>query len=194
MAGYVLPLKNEQELINQVQHGNSAAFGSLYDHYIRSVYEFVYNKTHNKEVAEDVTSSIFFKALRSIQSIDSSKPLGPWLYKVARNTIIDHYRTAHPYQDISDAWDISDDKVNIIDEVDLAFRSHKLKPFLARLSEEQRTVLMLRIWEEKSYKEIAEIIGKTEGNSKVIFSRALDALRKIMPPSLFAALLARMFS
>jgi len=60
-----------------------------------------------------------------------------------------------------------------------------LKPYLAKLSSEQRDILMLRLWEEKSYKEIAEVLGKSEASCKMAFSRSIKTLRKQMPLHLF---------
>ncbi|MFA6094807.1 MAG: sigma-70 family RNA polymerase sigma factor [Candidatus Paceibacterota bacterium] len=186
-------LINEEELVRQTQAGNTAAFGTIYDHYIRPIYTFVYYKTHHKETAEDITSAVFFKALSAIKSVDPKKPFSPWLYRIAQNTVIDHYRTKKVSADIEDVWDVISDNVDITEGTDTDLTFAHVKKYMHVLTGRERDVLVLRIWEEKSYKEIGDILGVSEGNSKVILSRGLEKLRKVMPPLLFTTLITKFF-
>lgn len=184
-------LENEQELIRQSKNGDSAAFGHLYDHYIRSIYNFIYYKTHHKETAEDLTSQTFFKALKNIQSVDPNKSFKSWLYKIAQNTVIDHYRSHREHQDIDDEWDIADEDVDIVADLDTSRQVERLKKYLHKLSSSERDIIMMRVWQELSYKEIAEILGKSEGSCKMAYSRSLEKLRTIMPIALFLLLVLK---
>ena len=176
----------EQELINRCQKGNLKYFSEIYDLYVKKIYEFIYFKTHHKQIAEDLTSQAFLKSLENIGKYDFSKgKFSSWLYAVARNTVIDHYRTQKHNLNIDDAWDISsDDDIEL--DIENREKIRKLKSHLKNLSSDQRDVVMLRVWNGMSYKEISDIMGKTDTNCKMIFSRATEKLRK---EQIFAILL-----
>jgi RNA polymerase sigma-70 factor (ECF subfamily) len=179
-------LNNEKDLIRKCQNGETAAFGTLYDHYIRLIYNFIFYKTFHKETAEDLTSETFFKALRNIQSVDLEKSFGSWLYKIAQNTVLDHYRARRNHEDIDDFWDISD-TTDIALEVDTSISVDALKKELKNLSSTDRDIIIMRIWQDLSYKEIADIVGKSEASCKMTYSRALAKLRSTMPLAVFLA-------
>ncbi len=182
-------LENEKELIIQSQKGNPEAFGKLYDHYIRTIYKFIYYKTFHKETAEDLTSLTFFKALKNISSVDSEKSFRSWLYKIAQNTVLDHYRTQRSMSDIDDFWDLSDD-TDIVGSVDDADAVKTLKKHLNELPQADRDIIIMRVWQELSYKEIAEILGKTEAGCKMAYSRSIKKLRTLLPVILFLFLIS----
>lgn len=164
--------------------GDRQSFGRLYDYYIREIYRFVYYKTHHREIAEDVTADIFLKAWNRIASFDSDKgTFRTWLYAIARSTVIDHYRTEKSASSIDDAWDLPSDH-DMAGVLDTALDISRVEPYLAQLSSEQREIIILRLWEDKSYREIAEILGKSEASCKMAFSRSIKTLREIMPLSL----------
>jgi RNA polymerase sigma-70 factor (ECF subfamily) len=173
-------LINEKDLIKQCQAGNTEAFGALYDHYIRQIYNFIYYKTFHKETAEDLTSESFFKALRNIQSFDLSKSFISWLYKIAQNTVLDHFRARRSHQDIEDFWDIAD-STDIELEVETGIAVESLKKELQALSSLERDIIIMRVWQDVSYKDIAEIVGKSEASCKMTYSRALTKLRTTLP-------------
>ena len=86
-------LEREGEILREYQAGNLEHFGEIYDVYIKKIYNFIYYKTHHKETAEDLTSETFRKALSNIKSFDTHRAFSSWLYRIAQNTVIDHYRT-----------------------------------------------------------------------------------------------------
>src|SRR6056297_2278284 len=86
--------QRESQAINNCQQGQLDSFNWLYERYIKKIYNFIYYKTMHQETAEDLTSQTFIKALNKINSFDSEQgTFQAWLYKIARNTVIDHYRT-----------------------------------------------------------------------------------------------------
>lgn len=182
---------NEKELIQRSQQGDRQAFGLLYDRYVRVIYNFIFYKTFHKESAEDLTSQTFFKALRTIDRVDPSRPFQSWLFKIAHNSVIDHYRSHKEHRDVDDFWDLSDEDVDVVGDIDKADQIKRIKEHLKELNTTEREIVMLRVWQELSYKEIAEIVGKTESNCKVIYSRALEKLRKTMPVALLLLLLLK---
>ncbi|RJQ36411.1 RNA polymerase sigma factor [Candidatus Parcubacteria bacterium] len=166
----------DESLVRACQTGDREAFSALYDRYIKKIYTYVYYKTHHKETAEDLTAKTFIKALEHIDSCDPDQRFGAWLYRIARNTVIDHYRTARPALEIDDAWDIPDTS-DIARDADARQRLAAVRAEVQALPSVQRDILMLRLWEGLSYQEIAQIVQKSEGHCKVIFSRAIRQLR-----------------
>ncbi len=184
---------NEKELIERCQGGDTEAFGLLYDHHVRTIYNFIYYKTHHKETAEDITSQTFFKALTHIDSVDTTRSFLSWLYKIAHNSVLDHYRTKRHTEDIDDVYDLSteEDTVGMIDDREEAA---KVKKYLEKLTPLERDIIIMRVWQELSYKEIAEIVGKTEASCKMMYSRSLKKLRDVLPLALFLLLSAHLFN
>ncbi len=178
-------MQAEKQAIQSCQKGNLKEFGILYDIYVKRIHDFVYFKTYHKETAEDLTSKTFMKALENIKNYDAKiGTFSSWLYRIARNTVIDHYRTSKNTSDIEDVWDLSSDQDIQLDfeaKEDLA----KVKAHLAKLSPENRDIVILRVWQEMSYAEIAEVLGKSEGSCKMMFSRTIAKLKKEMPVATF---------
>ena len=87
-------LDGEKRIIQDAVGGEASAFGLLYDHYQPKIYRFVLVKVGRREEAEDLTHQIFLHALQNIGSYEHlGFPFSSWLYQIARNQIIDHYRT-----------------------------------------------------------------------------------------------------
>lgn len=169
---------NEQILEEQFQNGNLEFFTELYNLYIRKIYGFVYFKTHHKQIAEDLTGEIFLKALENFKKFNLEKGrFSSWIYRIARNTIIDYYRTRKFEYNISDAWDLSaKDDINL--DAENKEKIDKVRNFLRQMTSEQRDIIILRVWNDLSYREISEIMNKTEANCKMIFSRALGKMQQ----------------
>jgi len=181
---------DEQRLIAACQAGDLSHFDPLYIAYVKQIYAFVHRRTMDRQTAEDITSVTFIKALEKIGSYSPGKGVfGAWLYRIARNTITDHYRTHRPHEDIENVWDLSSDD-DIAKEASDRIEHEKLREVLRKLDPLKRDIVMMRLWEGLSYKEIAAITGKTETNCKVIFSRTVDGLRSELPLALFLLLLS----
>lgn len=174
-------LPNEAQLIEAVRNGDMTSFGPIYDHYIEPLYRFLYFKTHHAETAEDLTSDVFAKALEHIDRFDNTPGnFRAWLYQIARNTVIDHYRRERRTTPIDDAWDLPVEN-RTFENTDIALHMNRLRSALEGLSADQRDVLVLRIWQQMSHAEIAAILGKTEANCKKLYSRAIAELKASLP-------------
>lgn len=173
-------LDNEKELIAQCQKGKTVFFGALYDRYVRIIYSFIYYKTFNKETAEDLTSETFFKALSHIHTVDPNRSFQSWLYKIAQNSVIDHFRRERKTENVDDIWDIADN-TNLEVDANVALQISALRLELGHLTRLQRDIVIMRVWQELSYREIAEIVGKSEASCKMNYSRAVKHLKKVVP-------------
>ncbi len=166
----------EQEIIEQCKKGNLKEFEKLYDSYFKKIYRFIYYRTGHKETAEDITSQTFIKALEKIQGFDLGRgTFSAWIYCIARNKVIDHYRTRKSELDISGVWGLGKDPNPDIEARD---RLREAENYLKKIKKDQREIVLMRVWDGLSYKEIAEITGKNEANCKMIFSRTIGKLKE----------------
>lgn len=173
---------HEYAQIAACQSGRLEEFDPLYLAHVDSIYRYLLRRTLSTPVAEDLTSTVFLKALEAVHSFDSTKgELRTWLYRIARNTLIDHYRSfARKTVGIESVWDLPGDDVASL-HAEQRIDAASVHQALATLKSDQKEIVMLRVWESLSYKEIAEITGKTEGNAKMIFSRTIAELKTKMP-------------
>jgi len=170
--------KTEQLALADCQRGAMDAFGVIYELYFERIYSFIFFKTLHKETAEDITSKTFIKAMDKIRSFDHSKGSFPsWLYAIARNSIIDHYRTRKSTGNIDDCWDLASGE-NIFEDFSNREQLEKIKSYLNKLKPHQRELVIMRIWQDLSYREISQITAKSEASLKMMFSRVMGELRK----------------
>ncbi len=164
-------------------------FASLYDEHVRDIYKYLYYRTQHRETAEDLTSQVFLKALDKFAAYDEARgTFIAWLYRIARNTVIDHYRASRDTLDIEDVWDLKSD-ADVARDAEARERVRKLQPYLSALPKEQRELLLLRLWDGLSYAEISELVGKSEDACKMAYSRVVAKLRKEVPTSILLLLL-----
>ena len=166
-------------LVDEARGGDAWAFGLLFDHYHLSVYRYIVSRVQRPADAEDLTQLVFVKALEALPRYESRGiPFGGWLFRLARNTVIDHVRTRHDHVDLDAAAghagsEAAPDEVTVarqeMDEVAVA---------LATLTEEQRDAITLRFFAGLSAREAAEVMGKQEGTVRGLQFRAIAALRR----------------
>jgi RNA polymerase sigma-70 factor, ECF subfamily len=172
------------------QEGDQEAFGVLYDRYAEKIYRFVYYKTFDRVAAEDITASVFLKGFEKIRSFDTKRGnFSQWLYGIARNAVIDYYRSRKVHEDVEDIFDLGEsDRTE--EKIDARELLAKVEQYLETLSPRQREIVVLRVWEELSYKEIAAIVGGSEDSTKMMFSRMIRELREKLGPAAAILLLS----
>lgn len=181
----------EATLVRRAQTGDNTALGALYDMYITDIYRFVSFKTRSSVIAEDITSDIFETVVTKLHQYNETKgTFRTWIYTIARRTIIDHYRKARDTVSISDGWDIADqESQSIPDQVDAGLYSTQLQAALQLLTSEQRDIIIMRIWEDMSYDDIAAVLQKSPASCRMAYSRAVATLGTQMS-LVFAALIS----
>lgn len=190
-----LPRAYEDDLVERAKL-DPEAFGELYDHYVGQIYRFVYSRLRVQDVAEDVTSEVFIKALRAIHRYKpSGHPFSAWLYQISVNAIADHYRSRRPEDDIDDAVGVSapgrplDEHVAERDEVQRVWAA------IESLPAAQRTAITLKLGEDLKLAQIGQIMGKSEGAIKLLIHRGmLTVRRKLGAPAPGAAEVAETLS
>src|SRR3989339_593886 len=184
---------DDLEIIVDCQEGRLTEFTVLYEKYLRKIYNYIYFRTCFKETAEDTCSQTFIKALENINKFNPKKGnFNSWLYAIARNLIIDHFRALKHTEDIHSFWDLPSSE-NIAISVNNKFTIQEVKKYLEKLKPEQKEIVLLRIWDGMSFREIADLTSKTEENCKVIFFRSMKFLRSNVEFLLFLILLKSNF-
>ena len=175
-----MPLANERQLVLQAQDGNSEAFGQLYDAYMERIYRFVYFRVEDQQTAEDITSQVFLKAWSNLDRFSFSRtPYLAWLYTIAHNAVIDHYRTRKVTTALDDVQLSQPDHSETVEnDIDLTAEMQSVKSALQALTDDQQKVLTLKFIEGMSNNEIAHQLGKREGAIRALQMRGLQALAK----------------
>jgi RNA polymerase sigma-70 factor (ECF subfamily) len=168
-----------ERLVQEARDGDAWAFGLLFDHYHLPVYRYIASRVHRPSDAEDLTQLVFVKALEALPRYEArGVPFGGWLFRLARNTVIDYVRTRHDHVDLDSALgqagrEAGPDEVTVarqeLDEVAVA---------LAALTDEQRDAIALRFFAGLSAREAAVVMGKQEGTIRGLQFRAIAALRR----------------
>lgn len=172
----------DPQLVRASLTGDSRAFTQLYEAYATRIYQYHYYRTFHKETAEDLTSQTFMRALERLRSYDEQKgTFSAWVYRIARNLLIDHVRATRPNVDAEDAWNMLRDPHSSSIALEQQDLLRRIETSLHLLRPEQREILILRLWDERSYQEIANILQKSEAACKMSVSRALAALREQAP-------------
>jgi RNA polymerase sigma-70 factor (ECF subfamily) len=178
-------LNHEEELKQALlaKNGDKEAFAYLYNIYVKKIYNFIYFKTLHQNVAEDLTSQVFLKALKNINKFKDNN-FSAWIYTIARNTVIDHYRSTREIKNIDDCWDLSGPD-SLTDDFDNNLKISQIRKAMNELSITNRELLIMRLWLDLPFKEIALILDKSESAVKMSFGRILNNLKKKVSPTLF---------
>lgn len=165
----------------QAAQKNTAAFRPLYDRYFDPIFRFIFKRVANESTTNDICSKVFLKALQNLSSYKfQGVPFSAWLYRLALNEVAQHFRQQKKNRVIS-IYDTELDQ--IIDEKAPHEREKQLAQLikaLDKLKEKDLTLVELRFFEGRPFKEIADILGITESNAKMRTYRALDKLKKFM--------------
>ncbi len=171
--------KETAVFVRAAKHGNEEAFRHLYDQYFDKIYSFIFFRIHHKEVAEDLTEDVFIKSWTRIASVEPES-FGGWLYSIARNTLIDHYRKHRETVDLTEIQDIIESPQNVVEEADLQLNQKILLDLIRKLTPEQQIVMKLKFLEGLENQEISEMISKSEGSIRVVQHRAIQRLHELM--------------
>lgn len=175
-----MPLVNERQLVLQAQAGNAEAFGQLYDAYMERIYRFIYFRVEDQQTAEDITSQVFLRAWNNLDRFRLGRtPYLAWLYTIAHNAVIDHYRTRKVTTALEDVRLSQPDYAEVVENViDIEVEMKSIKSAMQTLTGDQQQVLMLKFIEGMSNDEIARHLGKREGAVRALQMRGLRALAK----------------
>lgn len=177
-------LDGEKRIIQRAKKGEASAFGLLYDRYQPQIYRFVFLKVSRREEAEDLTHQVFLQALQHIGEYeDVGFPFTSWLYRIARNEVIDHYRTRKQVISldyVDPEYFASLDRA--MEDTERRMDVRRVTDALKQLKPEYQDVIIMRFIEDLSPKEIAVALEKSEGAVKLLQHRAVKQLQKLFKP------------
>nr|WP_246382363.1 ECF subfamily RNA polymerase sigma factor, BldN family [Micromonospora jinlongensis] len=175
-------------LIERAQAGESEAFGLIYDRYVDTVFRFVYFRVGNRQLAEDLTSDTFLRALKRIGSFTwQGRDLGAWLVTIARNLVADHFKSGRYRLEVTtgDVLDADREDRGPEGSPEAAVVEHitnvALLTAVKQLNPEQQECIVLRFLQGFSVAETARAMGKNEGAIKALQYRAVRALARLLP-------------
>lgn len=156
-------------------------FEPLYSKYYEPILRFVYKRLDSKEEAYDVASQVFLNALQNLSKYeDRGFPFSSWLYRIAVNELNQFYRRTNRYRSI----DVQSGELShLLVQTQVSERNtdHSLLlECMTRLSSSDYLMLEMRYFEDRPFKEIAQVLEITENNAKVRTYRALDRLKKLL--------------
>jgi RNA polymerase sigma-70 factor (ECF subfamily) len=184
-----MDLEQEKQLVERARN-NPEAFGELYDKYYSHILGYIIKRTASVEIAQDITSEVFFKALKNLYKFHwRNVPFSSWLYRIANNETANYFRrngrrqseldkiaNSITYSEPSPESELLTAEAEVKKSEDFLM----LQKSLAGLSARYQEVIVLRFFENKQIMEIAGILGKREGTIKSLLHRGLEKLRKAM--------------
>lgn len=173
----------EPSLIAQAQTGQVVAFGELYHRYMAKIYRYIRSRVGSDRDAEDLTGVVFLSAFQALGSYkERGAPFGAYLYRVARNKIVDHYRNQSESEPWHEQEGLLPGNENTEASVMRAENIQEIRAAMLRLPENYQEVIRLRVLMELPTEEVGRWIGKKPANVRVLLHRALKALRQELDP------------
>lgn len=170
-------MPSTEQLVVQAINGNTGAFGQLYKNHAEKIFRYVFYNTRKKDVSEDITQEVFLKAWTAIGSCrGKEKTFSSWLYRIAHNLMVDRIRRLN--RKISLEVQSVEDRVDMKASVETRLEQQDLLKVLEFLPENQRRVIILKFIEGMENREIAGIMGKSEGAIRILQMRGLSLLRQ----------------
>ena len=184
-----MDLNEEKELVKRAKK-DPEAFGKLYDQYYSQIFGYILKRVANLEIAQDVCSETFLKALKNLWKFRwKNISFSFWLYRIANNEIANYFRR-NKYKPVSldkvpEPIAVHNPETEIL-EAEQELKKHqdflKIQEKITKFPIKYQEVITLRFFEKKKIKEICEILGKKEGTIKSLLHRGLEKLKNLVEP------------
>ena len=175
-------IKEEYSILKK-SLSNPEAFGVIYEGYYDEIFGFIYKRTLDEELTSDLTANVFYAALFNLRKFKfKGLPFSSWLYRIALNSISMHYRKEKTKEKYVSAE--KNQLHNLVDEIHFELKEEKIEyivnNLLGKLKENELQIIEMRFFENMSYREIGEVLGLSETNTKTKTFRIIKKLRKIV--------------
>ena len=185
MANLVLP---DAVLVKNYISGDESALSSLIERHQSKIYGFIYSKINDRDLSDDIFQDTFIKVIKTLksQSYNEEGKFFPWVMRIAHNLVVDHFRKAKkmPYQRETEEYSIfnymTDNSLNIEGQIISEQVESDLAKLLDELPADQKEVLVMRMYQDLSFKEIADLTGVSINTALGRMRYALLNLRKII--------------
>jgi RNA polymerase sigma-70 factor, ECF subfamily len=172
------------ELVRAAQGGDTVAFGALYDRYVDVVFRYVLFRVGDRELAEDVTSETFLRALRRITSVSyQGRDVGAWFVTIARNLVLDHVKSSRFRLEVATPEIRDSERVDAGPEQQVMSKVTReaVLACVDQLGDDQRECIVLRFLQGLSVAETAKVMNRNEGAVKALQHRAVRRLAQLLP-------------
>lgn len=175
-----LRVEAQDALVAEAAKTEPEAFGELYDRYYTRVYRYVYHRLGRTHDAEDVTALVFMKALEALPSYKTGRSgFAPWIFRIARNAVVDHYRRQKQHSPLEEAEHKSSDDDPVTDVLRNE-QKDDLRALVGHLSNDQREVVLMRYAGDLSFAEIAQAVKKNESAVRMLLHRGLRKMKAVI--------------
>ncbi len=174
---------NDPDTVTLAQRGDVQAVGRLYDQHHEALFRYIWVRVGENQLAEDMTGDVFMRMLDALPRFrPTDVPFRAWLYRIARNMIVDHFRKvkSHSVEPLQESHAEIDSEDNPALTVEQKLSSERLHQALESIDEVQREVVSLRFFAGLSLEETATALEKTEAAVKALQHRGLAALRQAL--------------
>lgn len=170
---------SDNNLIQEIRSGSQLAFNALMQRYDKQVYRVAYRHTSSVDSALDITQNVFLKVYRKLDKYSGSGSFKAWLMRITHNEAMDWHRSNWRVRDLEELDDTNMPQLAADGDKALEQRQFKqlLEQLLPKLNERQRVAISLRFFEEMPLREIARVLGCSEGNVKNLLFRSMEKLR-----------------
>jgi len=173
-------MTSDRKLLRRARAYDQEALGELYDTYAARIYGYIYKRVQNAQIAENLTGDVFLRLLEAIQDEKAWRSsFTGWLYRIAHNLIVDHYRSEPPPSVRVDDLSLPGDD-SIEETASDPFQKRQVRAALKQLTPDQQQVLALRFGEQMKSREVARILQKSVGAVEALQHRALNSLRRLL--------------
>ncbi|HEV2469964.1 MAG TPA: sigma-70 family RNA polymerase sigma factor [Candidatus Sulfotelmatobacter sp.] len=181
---------SDAEVMLRVKAGDQTAFDFLVQKYRRAMVSFMYRMARNSAVAEDLAQEVFLRVYRSRENYEASAKFTTWLYRIATNLAVNHARdTRHERPEVQVSLDEPDDEtgttlevpdrsLNVEQAIVQRERMMAIRRKVEALPEQQKLAVIMHKYQQMDYKQIAEVLKKSESATKSLLFRAYETLRE----------------
>lgn len=174
-------MSDDLRLLERAGAYDPVALAEIYDQYYNRIYTYIYHRLGDAGLSEDLTAEVFLRMLESVKASRAwHTSLTGWLYRIAHNLVIDHYRR----QAKREGPELNERIIPAADNPVLSFEKllseQQLREAIHTLTDDQQQVIFLKFVDDLSNAEVADILGKTEGAIKALQHRALASLRRAL--------------
>ncbi len=167
--------------VGTIQNRFLEAYAATYDNYARQIFRYIRYRVADEKVAEDLTAQVFMKGWEKIGDYEpGGAQFLTWLYTIAHNGIVDHYRTYKETVNLETSGGLASDRLSPEEEIENHIEREILINAIRRLTTDQQNVVILRFYDGLSTAEIAAKMGKREGTIRALQMRALQSLSRLL--------------
>jgi RNA polymerase sigma-70 factor, ECF subfamily len=166
-------IEHIRTLAQKASEGDKGAFEEIYTVFLPKLSRFVSFRVNHRETAEDLIAEIFVKVWNNLQKEPPPISFANWIFTIARNRIIDHYRTQKSFSNLFDLENFLEYEDNVVDSIDLGIAAKEFLAVVGELTEDQQQVLRLKFFEDLDNEE-------PSGTIRVIQHRAIVQVKRLI--------------